>query len=118
MEHKPINVSYYPSSIISSMLFDCSEDAEHFDKVLNDFINNPEALEEFTEPVLASWSALKYHINLGHYQLMIDGKYTRELLEACERMVAGYEGLDDGDCYTPALNYIFNHILELKNLKL
>lgn len=117
MVNEPIVVTYYPSSIIEGMLFDCSGDANHFDEVLNNYINNPEALSEFTKPNLASWSAVKYHIDSGDYQLMISGKYTEELIEACERMVA-WENNYSEDCYTPVMNYIFNHILKLKNIKL
>lgn len=117
MGYESINVTYYPSSIIDGMLFDCLEDANHFDEVLNNYVNNPEALSEFTKPNLASWAAVEYHIDYGDYHLMIQGEHTEELIEACERMVA-WENNYSEDCYTPVMNYIFNHILKLKNIKL
>lgn len=41
------NYKLYASDIILCILFDCIEDVENFDKTLNNYVNDKEALAEF-----------------------------------------------------------------------
>jgi hypothetical protein len=103
----------YASDIIPCILFDCIEDAENFDKTLNNYMNDKEALAEFdkAERQYASLYAVRYNINNGTFHYNLTDSKSEELIGAVEQSVEiDTETYDDGDCYTPLMNYIFNKI--------
>ena len=108
---KEINIpKMYASEEIPCMLFDCPEDADQMDAVLREYINNKEALAEFdrAERQYASLRAIQYNIDNGTFHFNLEGEYSDKLIGAAENMVDTYgEDLENGDCYTPVMNYIF-----------
>lgn len=110
MEREVILSKLYASEIIPCMLFDCLKDAEEFDNVLQEYVNNKEALAEFdkAEQRYASLYAVKYNIDNGTFHLNLEGEYSDKLIGAAENMVDTFgEDSDRDDCYTPVMNYIF-----------
>lgn len=110
MKHKTFTITYYQSNIINEMLFDNEADAEHFDKILTEYLNNPDAITEFKAPKYASIQAVKYAINNDTFVHQLQGIHSELLIEACERMVEGYNGFSSNDCYRLPLMYIFNKV--------
>lgn len=111
LNHKTLTVTYYHSNLIEEMLFQNEEDAEHFDIVLENFMNNKEAINEFESVKLASIEAVRYHINNNSFiELLGETVYLDELIEASERMIDGYNGATADDCYKLPLIYIFNKL--------
>lgn len=106
------NYKLYASDIIPYILFDCIEDAENFDKTLNNYVNDKEALAEFdkAERQYASLYAVKYNINNGTFHFNLKGPKSEELIGDLELFVELEIENNDGDCYTPVMNYIFHKI--------
>lgn len=100
----------YASEEIPCMLFDCSEDADEFDTILREYVNTKDALLEFdkAERKYASIGAVAYNIRNLTFHFNIEGEYSDRLIAAAENMVDTFgEDLENGDCYTPVMNYIF-----------
>lgn len=110
MEHKKLIIVYYHSNLIEEMLFSSEEDAENFDNLLSDYIKNPQAIKEFKSVKFASLEAIRYNIEHDMFVEHLEGEYSDRLVEACERMVSGYNGACEDDCYRLTFNYILNHI--------
>lgn len=62
MKHKTLTITYYHSNLIQEMLFSSEEDAEYFDNTLEEYINSPEAIDEFKSVKFASIEAVKFNI--------------------------------------------------------
>lgn len=110
MKHKTLTITYYISNIIKEMLFSNEEDAEFFDNVLTEYLNNPDAIAEFKAPKYASIQAVKYAINNDTFVHQLQGVHSELLIEACENMVDGSNGFNSNDCYKLPLMYIFNKV--------
>lgn len=109
MKHETFSITYYHSNFIPIMLFGSEEDAEKFDTLLAEFINNPRGKEEWNESCKKYPSAyvIAYNIEADNFDLIGD-LATKLICEGCEKMIAGYDGLQDDDCYRPVLKYIWN----------
>lgn len=112
MKHKTLTITYYHSNLIEEMLFSSEEDAEYFDSTLEEYINTPEAIEEFKSVKFASIEALKFNIEHDMVVNYLEGDYSEKLIEAAERMVDGYNGTTADDCYKLPLLFIFNKVYE------
>lgn len=109
MKHKNFTVTYYHSNLIPSMLFGSEEDAENFDTLLTEFINNPKGKEEWEESCedYPSAYAIAYNIETDNFELQ--GELANRLIcEGCESMIDGYGGLQNDDCYRPVYKYIWS----------
>ena len=106
------NYKLYASDIIPCILFDCIEDAEIFDKTLNNYVNDREALKEFNnaERQYASLYAVRYNIDNGTFHFNLKGPKSEELIGDLEQFVDLEIEDNNGDCYTVVMNYIFNKI--------
>jgi hypothetical protein len=71
---------------IPDMKFETEEDADKFDSVLRNYISNKEAISEFekAENGFPSWAALWRQISIGEFHFKLEGKYSDELIAACE----------------------------------
>ena len=111
---KEINIpKMYASEEIPCMLFDCPEDADNFDEVLKKYVANKDALAEFNEAErnYASLGAVLYHIENVTFHHQLKGDYSEELIAAAENMIDTFgEDIEEGDCYTPVMNYIFHKL--------
>lgn len=95
----------YASEEIPCMLFDCPEDADEFDVILREYVNTKDALLEFDK---AELEAVAYNIKNLTFHFNLEGEYSERLIAAAENMVGAFgEDLENGDCYTPVMNYIF-----------
>lgn len=110
MKHKTFTITFYHSNIIEEMLFDSEEDAEYFDNTLEEYLNSTEAIKEFKSVKFASIEAIKWNINNDMFINYLKGDYSEKLIEAAERMVEGYNGATQEDCYKLTLLYIFDKI--------
>lgn len=100
----------YASEEIPCMLFDCPQDADEFDAILREYVNTKDALLEFdkAERHYASIGAVAYNIRNLTFHFNLEGEYSDRLIGAAENMVDTFgEDLENGDCYTPVMNYIF-----------
>lgn len=97
---------------IPDMKFETEEDADKFDSVLRNYISNKEAISEFekAESGFPSWAALWRQISIGEFHLKLEGKYSDELIAACETCFEVWGDCDHSDCYTPVMAYIFDHL--------
>lgn len=110
MKHKTLTITYYHSNLIEEMLFGSEEDAEYFDNTLEEYINTPEAIEEFKSVKFASIEAVNFNIKHDMFVDYLEGDYSEKLIEAAERMVDGYNGTTADDCYKLPLLYIFDKV--------
>lgn len=109
MKHQEFTITYYHSNLIPIMLFGSEEDAENFDTLLTNFINDPKGRKEWEESCKGypSAYAIAYAIEAEDFELL--GELSDRLVcEGCESMIAGYNGLQDDDCYRPVYKYIWN----------
>lgn len=111
---KEVNIpKMYASEEIPCMLFDCPEDADNFDNVLKKYVTNKEAIAEFdkAERNYASLSAVLYNIDNHTFHHNLSGDYSEELIAAAENMIDTYgTDIEEGDCYTPVMYYIFHKL--------
>lgn len=109
-----ITYTYYSSDILEDMLFKTEKDAKDFDNTLMDFINSPEAIDEFKRLSnhYASYASVRHAINRGEFHYGLAGIKSYELILACEKMVSGRNGLGATEYYKEALLYILNKIVE------
>ena len=111
---KEVNLpKMYASEEIPCMLFDCAEDADNFDSVLREYVSNKDALAEFdkAERNYASLGAVLYNIDNLTFHHNLEGEHSDELIAAAENMVDTFgEDIEEGDCYTPVMNYIFHKL--------
>ena len=120
--HKVNTVTYYESELIPSMQFDTEEDAELFDRTLEEYVSNEEALQEFREceENFPSYYAIQHAINQCEFHIDLDGEYSEKLIDAAENMATRFydDCCDPNDCYTPVMNYIFGKLHPKINEKL
>ena len=103
-------LTVYASEEIPYMLFDCPEDANEFDDTLREYVSTKDALLEFdkAEQNYASIGAVMYNIRNLTFHFNLKGEYSDKLIAAAENMVGTFGGdLNNDDCYTPVMNYIF-----------
>lgn len=114
-----IEITYFRSSLCPNMLFDSKEDANNFDEILKRYSESPEAKREFRKALIQYPS--RYAVDLAikqnnfHHHLL--GKYSDELILACENMVGGCDGLANDECYICAMNYLNNKFYYEKSNK-
>lgn len=109
MKHQEFSITYYHSNLLPIMLFDSEEDAEKFDTLLTEFINNPKGRKEWEESCKGypSSYAIARAIEMDEFELR--GELADRLVcYGCESMIAGYDGLRDDDCYRPVFKYIWD----------
>ena len=94
------------------MLFGTEDEADNFDIILKGFSEDEEAMEELR-------AAVKQYPSLGdaliaveeqEFQHSLEGPCSDELIDACEQMAVGFEGLPDDDCYSEPIRYLLEKL--------
>ena len=113
-----IVVKYYKSKECPQMLFGSREDADYFDNILSNYIHNDSAIAEFKTALdlYPSFYVVQLRINFGTFHFDLVGPESDKLILACENMIGGWEGLEDDNCYTCAMNYIFHKLYPNLNI--
>ena len=95
------------------MLFGTKDDAENFDIILKGFSEDDEAMEELRAAVKQYPCLSDAMIAIENHEFQyssLEGPCSDELIDACERMAAGYDGLPDDDCYSEPIMYLLEKL--------
>lgn len=101
--------TYYRSKQCPQMAFACQSDADNFDNAL--LIAAEGGKAEFDEACYEypSFAAVVYAIHQQQFHFNMRGQFLDEVITQAENMIAGFDGLDDDDCYTCPTNYLLYH---------
>lgn len=97
----------YASSIIPCMIFDSKDKANRLDNIIQKFLSENKAQQEFRKVKYASAHAALRAIEINEFHLKLKGPYSDELISACEDVDEILDGDTVEDCYRSVMNYLY-----------
>lgn len=103
----------YESKFLPSVFFADKEDVKDYDNIIEKFLSDKDAQQEFHNVRYASHYAALRAIEINEFHFHLNGPYSEALISACENIVEILEDDACEGCYRNTLNFLYLKIYNL-----